>query len=93
MCNAFTHYVFVYDSDPPDYLLVDVSIIIPSGTENGTYFCVSVTIVDDEVLENTEDFTLNVESLSLDLLGVASGGEQTKVYIIDNERKHFNTVV
>ena len=83
-------YVF---SDPPDYLPVYVNIAIPSGTQNGTYFCVSVTIIDDEVLENTEDFTLNVESLSLDLLGVRSGGEKTKVYIIDNERKHFNKIV
>lgn len=84
---------FFCASDPPDFLPVNVNITIPSESESGTFFCFSVTIVDDAVLENMEDFTLNVESLSPNLLGVERGGEQAKVYIRDNERKNSSLSV
>ena len=56
-----------------------------SGTANGTTFCVSVTVVDDEVLENQEKFFLNLELPSQQMVTVADGTQT--VYIIDNERK------
>ena len=42
--------------------------------------------MDDEVLENTERFSLSLRSLSLGLVNVVDGRDVESVFIIDNER-------
>ena len=46
----------------------------------------SVSIIDDELLENDEMFSLNLRSQSPDIVGVTTGRGQQNVTIIDNER-------
>ena len=78
--------LFSYLTDPPDYLSLNSTTNILSGTPNGTTFCTSVSIVDDGVLENEERVFLNLGSLS-PVVAVEEGLGTQALFIIDNERK------
>ena len=71
----------------PDYLPVNSTLTILSGTPSGSTSCTTVTIVDDEVLENQEQFFLDLTSLSPNFVTVAPNLGTKTVYITDNERK------
>ena len=71
----------------PDYLPVNSTLTILSRTPSGSTSCTTVTIVDDEVLENQEQFSLDLTSLSPNLVTVAPNLGTKIVYITDNERK------
>ena len=79
--------VYIQLIDPPDYLAVNTTITIPSGTTNGTLFCISVTVIDDNVLENTESLFLTLTSLSPSL-AVDVNADRQDAFIQDNERKY-----
>lgn len=69
--------------DNPDYGAVDVTFTIPSGAENGTSNCITVSIVDDDELEGTEEFFLTLTSCSPVDVGVAQN--LATVFITDDE--------
>ena len=74
--------------DPPDYLAVDTTITILSGTKSGSYFCISVNVIDDELLETNESFYLTLQSLSPNVVAVVDDRDVQHVIIVDNEREY-----
>lgn len=79
---------YMYFPDPPDYLPTDSIITIVSGTPSGTSFCISVNVIDDELLEINERFYVILQSLSPSIVTVVGGREVQDVTILDNERKN-----
>ena len=45
-------------TDGSDYTGIDTSIILPAGSTNGNQSCVNIMIVNDEVVEDSEIFTV-----------------------------------
>ena len=45
-------------TDGSDYTGIDTSIILPLGSTNGNQSCVNIMIVNDDVVEDSEIFTV-----------------------------------
>ena len=73
--------------DRRDYVTVNVFITIPEEAQNGQSYCYSVSIIDDELLENTEQFFLDLNSSSPDVLNIEESRGTKTIFITDNERK------
>ena len=71
----------------PDYIPVDTIISIPTGAQAGSSYCIAVTIIDDDVLETTEQFFLDLVTITPDSLTVEQDRAVKTVTILDNERK------
>ena len=59
--------------------------MIPNQTELGSLHCININILDDEELENTEQFTLQLASLSPRSVQINSNSSNTTVNILDND--------
>ena len=64
---------------------MDSNITITRGAPGGTSYCFGIVIIDDNELENDEQFLLQIESAS-DYVAAAEGFDQLTVTIEDNER-------
>ena len=66
-----------------DYNGTIVEVVFPISSVQGDSVCANVTIIDDDVLECREDFTVFVSSATLgtDILGQT----QAVVSIVDND--------
>ena len=62
-------------------------LTIPANSPNGTRCCMFVTIVDDSVIEETEDLSLSISNLSPNTIMVPEGGEVLTIYILDDDGK------
>ena len=58
---------------------------MPNQTERGSLHCININILDDEELENTEQFTLQLASLSPRSVQINSNSSNTTVNILDND--------
>lgn len=84
--------MFIIDADllpfKEDYVPGIYRIIIPPGSVSGDY-CIDIEdfIVDDEILESTEIFTVNL----IDVLPCGDIGpdDETEVSIFDNDCKNI----
>lgn len=64
-----------------------MTLTIPANSPNGTSSCTFVTIVDDNVVESTEDFSLSINNLTPNTVIVPEGGEVLTIYILDDDGK------
>ena len=71
----------------PDYVPVDTIVNIPIGSLTGSTFCIDVTIIDDNILELTEQFFLDLVTITPNSLIVQPQRAVKTVTILDNERK------
>ena len=71
----------------PDYAPVDTTISIPIGAQEGSLYCIPVTVIDDDILETTEQFFLDLVTITPDSLTVEVDRAIKTVTILDNERK------
>lgn len=86
--------ILTEQSSPPtanvDYstTLLPSVLIFPVGSAAGDTQCFDVAIIDDDVLEEVEDFFLNVVSVS-PLVTVNQAANQATVNIISNDGTSF----
>ena len=64
-----------------------MTLTIPANSPNGTSSCTFVTIVDDNVVESTEDFSLSINNLTPNTAIVPEGGGVLTIYILDDDGK------
>ena len=60
--------------------------MVPIGTELGSMQCININIMDDEELENTEQFTLQLASLSPRSVQINPNFNTSIINVLDNER-------
>ena len=73
---------------PLDYAVVNTVVVFPVGSSGGDTECVNVTIVDDDVIEETETFTLQASAVDTSSLVIIDPSlSQTTVAIADSESK------
>ena len=66
----------------PDML----EVVFPAGTTNGTVLCNSLGIIDDDNLEGTHQFSVNITGVTADLIDqVTTDPVNAMVEISDNE--------
>ncbi len=70
---------------PDDYTVTSNqgSVTFPANTKNGDHFFVDVTIIDDEILEPTENLIIILEQIQDSPIAVIDSNEQG--YILDND--------
>ena len=74
-----------------DFFEVDIVITIPGGTPNGTSFCSSVSIKNDDNFEGEEQFFLDLQSLTPEMLTIADNRSSLTVVIVDNDCKFVDS--
>jgi hypothetical protein len=67
-----------------DYQFAFTNIVLPPGTGNGDLRCLNITIIDDELIEGNEGFTVYLR-LSTTTRGVRLGSSAVSVTIRDDE--------
>ena len=72
-----------------DYDSISQNVTIPSGTTNSSF---SVTIINDNILEGTENFTLTIVSTSQRDVTIDGSGQAT-VNIVDDDGKQIQTTI
>ncbi len=89
MLLVILFYVFIIGEE--DYIGVDSSLIFPTGSVPGDNVSVSIAIIDDLVLENTENFvaigmttqpSLRVEGVQSVFSIIDNDGTQLVTYIL-----------
>ena len=70
-----------------DYSPVNATITIPIGAQTGSSYLIAVTITDDSTLETTEQFFLDLVTITPNSLTVEPKRAVKTVTILDNERK------
>ena len=61
-------------------------VVFPEGSTGGDIQCVNVTILDDDVLEGTESFTLRASAVEpSSLIIIDPSRSQTTISIADSE--------
>ena len=71
-----------------DYAPVDTVVVFPEGSTSGDMQCVNVTILDDDVIEGTEIFTLQATTVgATSLIIIDPSLSLTTVSIADSESK------
>ena len=63
-----------------------LEVVFPAGTTNGTVLCDSLSIIDDDNLEGTHQFSVNITGVTADLMNqVTTDPVNAMVEISDNE--------
>jgi hypothetical protein len=68
-----------------DYQFATTSIILPPGTGDGDLRCLNITILDDDLIEGDEIFTLRLRITAGN--GVTLGRSTTTVTITEDDSK------
>lgn len=71
-----------------DYILNLADLIFPSGSQQGAVVCMDIDIIDDEVVEHTETFHVNLTANDTKVQ-ILSFGQQNRVTIYDNDGKTY----
>ena len=79
-------FIIVHFTAPGDY---STKFELLTFTPTKTQFSFSVTIMDDDVVESTEAFTVRVELVTMDAPGVSITHDQSTVTISDKDRKQL----
>ena len=72
-----------------DYRPYNQTIAIPVGAQVGNSYCIDMSyfIIDDEILESAETFSIDLIDVSP--CGTVGSDDSTTVEIIDNDNKDF----
>ena len=63
-----------------------LEVVFPAGTTNGTVLCDSLSIIDDDNLEGTHQFSVHITGVTADLMNqVTTDPVNAMVEISDNE--------
>ena len=66
--------------------MVDTVVVFPEGSTSGHRQCINVTVLDDDVIEGTETFTLQASTVETpSLIVIDPSLSITTVYIADSE--------
>ena len=69
-----------------DYAVLDTVVVFPEGSTAGDVQCVNITILDDDMLEGTESFTLQASAVDTNSLIIIDPSlSQTTISIADSE--------
>ena len=68
-----------------DYVDRAQSLLIPADSINGSYFCVSIPIINDNIAETNQSFYVILTSLTPGVFTVADDGGKATVTIVDDE--------
>ena len=76
-----------------DYRPYNQTIVIPVGAQEGNSYCINMSyfIIDDEILESAETFS--IELIDVSPCGTVGSADSTTVEIIDNDSKDFTLPV
>ena len=86
-CVSFQLY-----SASDDYAMVDGVVVFPEGSTEGDKQCINVTILEDDIVEGTETFTLTASTMEASSLIVIDPSlSQTTVSIADSASKIYST--
>ena len=66
---------------PPDVF----EVIFPPGTVNGTTMCDPCLIINDDNLEGDHSFSVHIQAVVPNLMGITTDPRYTTVKITDNE--------
>ena len=69
-----------------DYIFPSTDVVFAPGSVVGDSQAISISVLSDDLVENTETFSLNLYSMSL-LAAIDSGRDQATVEIIDDSSK------
>ena len=69
-----------------DYIFPSTAVVFAPGSVVGDSQAISISVLSDDLVENTETFSLNLYSMSL-LAAIDSGRDQATVEIIDDSSK------
>ena len=72
-----------------DYLLEPTELTFPADSEQGDTVCVDVEIIDDEAVENSEYFYVELSTNDIDVQ-LLSYYQRRRFYIDDNDGKIGN---
>ena len=67
-----------------DYAIDSPDLVFPAGSSRGDSQCVEINITDDEAVENTEDFYVEL-STNDSQVEFSEVCQRTRVYIDDND--------
>ena len=84
--SCLLHFIVTIPFISPDYIPFTTTIRIPASFQEESLLCFNVTIVDDPIVENEEQFFLLLYSLSVKIL---EGYGRLTVSILDNESEWF----
>ena len=73
--------------DGSDYIAASNTLFFPVGTEDGVINCITISILDDNSIEDDEAFSIRIMNVEDNVFVPVSS---TRVYIIDNDSKHMN---
>ena len=76
-----------------DFAPLMLTIDVLSGTEGGSAVCFYITIVDDNIDEAEQSFSVILTSNTPDIFTVADDGALTTITIIDNEGNSYKVTV
>ena len=66
--------------------MLDTVVVFPSGSTSGDMQCINVTILDDDVIEGTETFTVQASTVeATSLIAIDPSLSETTVSIADSE--------
>lgn len=71
-----------------DYAPTNATVILPALSPNGTSRCVTITIIDDDEMEERESFFINLNNPTRDVITVQEGENILTVLILDDDSKY-----
>ena len=88
--SSFNCYYISNLTGDNDYNSISQNVTIPSGTTNTSF---SVAIMNDNMLEDTEDFTLTIMSTSQRDVTIDNSSRQATINIVDNDGKQIQITI
>ena len=77
--------LFVHHTAPGDYTTLVTELTFTADDGIGSVQCVNVTIIDDEILEPDQSFTVSLSSSDPVVFGI----DQASIVIGDNDGKKY----
>jgi len=71
---------------PPDVF----EVVFPPGTTTGTTMCDPCLIINDDNLEGEHSFSVHIQAIVPNLMGITTDPRYTTVKITDNEGEWFS---
>ena len=73
-------------SEGADYIAASETLLFPVGSEDGVMDCISISILDDDIIESDEVFSLRLTNVVDNVFVPVSS---TRISILDNDSKPF----
>ena len=75
----------MFPTDYEDFTSFQTFVSFTASSNNGDTACVGATIIDDNILETDQAFSLQLTSLSVMNVTVSAEGGMATVWITDND--------